>query len=61
MGKYLYMAVTSDELELPIAVEENVTDLANKLGIDPISVYNSINKGLQGRNAGRKIVKVRSL
>lgn len=61
MGKYLYMAVTADDYELPIAVEDSAIDLANKLGIDPISVYNSINKGLHGINAGRKIIKIKNL
>jgi hypothetical protein len=60
MGKYLYMAVTPDDYELPIAVEESAIDLANKLGIEPISVYNSINKGLDGKNVGRKIIKIKN-
>jgi hypothetical protein len=29
--KYLYMAVTNDELELPLVVEERLKDLAIKL------------------------------
>ncbi|WP_023977020.1 hypothetical protein [Clostridium beijerinckii] len=58
MGKYLYMAVTSDKYELPLVVEDSAAELANKLGIDAMSVYHSI--GCSGKIAGRKIVRIRS-
>lgn len=56
--KYIWMAVTSDEYELPIFVEESSTKLAQKLGITVGSVLSSVFKGSNGRYSGRKIVKV---
>ncbi len=55
------MAVTPDKYELPMAVEESVVELANRLGIEPTTVYLSLRDKYSGKNAGRRIVKVRSL
>lgn len=56
--KYLYLAVTSDEYELPIFVEDSANKLAKKLGVSQNSVYLAISKNLSGKIQGRKIVKV---
>lgn len=61
MGKYLYMAVSADEYELPIAVEDTAIALANKLGIEPISVYSSIANSRSGKITGHKLLKIRNL
>lgn len=61
MGKYLYMAVTVDEFEFPIVVEDSIAELANRFGIEPISVKNSIERGYSGKNMGRRFIKVKNL
>ena len=61
MGKYLYMAVTCDDFELPIIVEESIATLANRLGLEPLSVKHSIERGYSGKNTGRKLIKVKNL
>ena len=44
--KYLYMAVTKDEYELPIAVADSVSELAEMLDMEPttISIYLSLGR-----------------
>lgn len=61
MGKYLYMAVTADDFESPIFVENSVVDLSSRLGVAPSTIYNSINLGRSGKISGRKIVKIKNL
>ena len=36
--KFLYMVTTRDDLELPIIVEDNMVDIAKKLGMQKASV-----------------------
>lgn len=36
--KYLYIATTRDKYELPIAVADSVTELAEMLGMSPRSI-----------------------
>ena len=55
---YLYMAVTTDEYELPIAVESSVRGLAFKLKINPHKISESICKGLTGKYSKMKFLKV---
>lgn len=61
MGRYLYMAVTIDDIESPIFIENSVVDLSSRLGVAPSTVYNSINCGCSGKITGRKIVKIKNL
>lgn len=44
--KYLYMATTKDRYELPIAVTDSVSELAEMLNMKPttISIYLSLNR-----------------
>lgn len=44
--KYLYVATTKDRYELPIAVADSVSELAEMLGMKPttISIYLSLNR-----------------
>ena len=44
----LYIKTTTDKYELPIAVEDSPTKLANKLGIDKHSVGCMCSKGRSG-------------
>lgn len=59
MSKYWYMAVSADEFERPIYIEDNPCALAEKLGIKTKTVYNSINQNYSGKITGRKIVKIK--
>ena len=61
MGKYLYMAVTADDFEFPIAIEDTVSELANKLGVEPMSIYSSISNNRSGKIIGHKFLKIRNL
>lgn len=58
MKKYLWLAVTPDEYELPMIVEDSSYKLAKALGIHQGSIAKAMVKGYSGRNKGRKIVKV---
>ena len=44
--KYLYMATTKDKYELPIAVADSVSELANMLGMKSttVSIYLSLGR-----------------
>lgn len=44
----LYMKTTTDEYELPIAVEDSPTALAKKLGIDRNSISSMCSKKVSG-------------
>ena len=58
MGKQLWMAVTADEYELLLAVEESSTLLAKKLGVSPRTVVKRAwtyrNGKLKMRGGGRR-------
>ena len=54
----LYMAVTSDDLELPVYVTDDYKELAEAYGINKFTLLSSISKGLNGRYNGVKFVKV---
>jgi len=52
------MAVTTDKLELPLAIADTVTELGHILGIKSETIYSSISKQRSGRNNGFKLLKV---
>ena len=56
----LYMRVTRDEYELPLAVAETQAELAHMLGVKPTLVYNGIRAVKQGKvkHSSYKIVEV---
>ena len=56
----LYMKVTKDEYELPIAVAETQAELAHMLGVKPMLVYNGIRSIRTGqvKHSSYKIVEV---
>lgn len=55
----LYMAVTPDKYELPLAVEAHAEDIAEIFGTTAKTVYSSISKGRSGKRNGVKFVKVK--
>lgn len=54
--KYLYMLVTKDKYELPLAVAGTRKELGQMLGVSPITIANSITRS---RKSGRKCKYVR--
>ncbi len=56
--RYLWLAVTPDEYELPIYIEDTAKKLGEKLGVTESTVVCSVMRKMSGKNTGRKIVKV---
>ena len=55
--KYLYMKVTADEYELPIAVADSVGELARMLGVYPSGILAGI-KGKHKRTSYKCVRKI---
>ena len=45
----LYMKVTNDKYELPLAVADSIADLARMTGIKPESLYSIISRDRHGK------------
>ena len=56
--KVLYMTVTADKFELPLAVEPKLKELSKKTGIKYHTLRNSFYKDACIRNANCKCVRV---
>lgn len=56
--KELYMAVTSDKYEIPIAVEESPKKLAERINIKESAILTAIALKRSGRNRGIKFLKI---
>ena len=53
MKRYVYMKVTNDKYELPIAIADSAEELAEKFGTTKGVVYTSVTKskyGLKNKN-----------
>jgi ribosomal protein L7Ae-like RNA K-turn-binding protein len=57
--KYLWLAVTPDEYELPLIVADSAAELGRKCGISKSTIKVAERLGCSGERSGRKIVKVR--
>lgn len=55
---YIWMAVTADEYELPIAIADTAEELGEILGICRASVMTNSHRRESGKINGRRIVKV---
>lgn len=58
MGKYLWMAVTADEYELPLAVTDTARELAEIFGTTTNIVQSLEHGNYSGKKIGRRYVKV---
>lgn len=58
-NRYLWLAVTPDEYELPLAVEESAEKLGKIYGLSKKTVASMIRNGANGKRNGHKFVKVR--
>lgn len=56
--EYLWLAVTPDQYELPLAVADTAEQLAAMFGLTRGSVINLVSKNAPGTMSGRKFVKV---
>jgi len=56
--EYLWLAVTPDQYELPLAVADTAEQLGALFGLTRGSVINLASKNAPGTRAGRKFVKV---
>lgn len=56
--KYLWLAVTADEYELPLAVKDTAHELAKCFGVTETTIYNCVARGRNGRESGYKYIKV---
>lgn len=55
---FLWVAVTADEYELPLAVADTARELGDLLGLSKSTVDKGYREGLNGKLTGRKFVKV---
>ena len=55
---HLYMAVTPDKLELPIAIGDTAKKLAKTLKIKEDTIYTNISRNYSGKIIGMKFIKV---
>ena len=58
--KYIWMAVTADEYELPMCVADSAKELGAKFGISADTVITLARGNWSGKTTGRKFVKVRN-
>lgn len=58
MPKYLWLAVETDEYELPLAVTDTARELGEIYGIKKDSIIDMVSKGKSGKISGRKFIKV---
>ena len=58
MKKYLWLAVSVDEYELPLMVADTAEELGKAYGLGKNAVCDAVIKGNSGRISGRKFVKV---
>lgn len=45
----LYMLTTRDEYELPLAIADSPAELAELIGVSPVTVYNGCYQASKGR------------
>lgn len=59
-GKYIWMAVTADEYELPLCVADSARELGEKFGVTADTVMTLARGEWSGALTGRRFVKVRN-
>ena len=58
--KYLWLAVTADEYELPLAVTDSPRELAEIFGVSKSTIKSQAKRNSNGSLSGRKFMKVRT-
>ena len=59
LKKYLYMAVTPDDYQLPLAVADSVQQLAWMVGVTANSIYSAISHAEAMNWKKRRYVRIR--
>jgi hypothetical protein len=57
--KYLWLCVTADEYELPIAISDTATELARMTNTTANNIREAARIQSSGKTSGRKFVKVK--
>lgn len=58
MSDYVYMKITRDEYELPLAIANSAAELARILGLKPKTVINSMSRARTGRRHSTQYIRV---
>ena len=58
-SKYLWLCVTADEYELPLAVADSARELGELVGSNKHNIETFVAKGSSGKLSGRKFIKIR--
>ena len=56
--KYLWMAVTADKYELPLAVTDTAKELGRIYGLSKETIKSAVTRQSSGTMSGRRFVKV---
>lgn len=57
-GDYVYMKISRDKYELPLAVANSATELARICGLKPRSVYNCMFRARKGTRESTQYIRV---
>lgn len=55
----IYMAISQDKYELPLAVADTVVELAKMLGVSKNTIYSTMSKYKAGERKKPKYIKVK--
>lgn len=58
MSDYVYMKITRDEYELPLAIANSAAELARILGVEPKTVINCMSRARTGRRHSTQYIRV---
>ena len=53
--KYIFMLVTKDRYELPLAVADTRKELGEMLGVSPVTIANSITRAKKGGHKSKYV------
>lgn len=57
-GKYFWLAITTDEYELPLAVTESPKELGQLFGVSKETIKNAVKRQNDGSVSGRRFIKI---
>lgn len=56
--KYFWLAITTDEYELPLAVTESPRELGQLFGLSKATIKSAVKQKSDGSVSGRRFIKV---
>ena len=57
-GKYFWLAITTDEYELPLAVAESPKELGQLFGLSKETIKSAVKRNSDGSVSGRRFIKI---